>query len=97
MKSIYIDTRNIYKVPEFEVVSANINYIKYPNRVCLGNYAHIDKHNIGVNNLSRRVEFDIEDAFHDEIIRLAVQMAHSSLGDIQSVQLINQMTTNDLN
>lgn len=76
LKSLYVDSKDRCNNPQFEVVSARISYIKRPNRVCLGTYPHIDKHASAVP-----VHCDIDDAFHREIINIAINLAAQSVQD----------------
>ena len=76
LKSVYVDTKNRNYVPQFEVLAARISYIKRPNRVCLGTYAHIDR-----NAQSVAVHCDIDSAFHRDIINIAVTLAAQSIQD----------------
>lgn len=79
LPSMYIDTRNKKGIPQFEVKEVNINYIKYPNRVCLGTYKHIDDKTPSV--LTPVQHCDIDDAFHDEILNIAVMFATRDIQD----------------
>jgi len=76
LKSVYIDSRNKHGIPEFEVLGARISYIKRPNRVCLGTYANIDRHSQNV-----AIQCDIDDAFHREIVNIAVKLSAQSVQD----------------
>ena len=76
MKSVYVDSKNRNSIPQFEVAAARISYIKRPNRVCLGNYAHIDR-----NAQNQPIHCDIDSAFHRDIINIAVMLAAQSIQD----------------
>lgn len=76
LKSVYVDTKNRHNIPQYEVLAARISYIKRPNRVCLGNYTHIDRHASNVP-----IHCDIDDAFHREIVNIAVKLAVQSIQD----------------
>lgn len=92
LASIYVDTTNHNSVQEFEVVDACFSYIKYPNRVFYGGYSHIDKQS---SVLSEPVHCDIDEAFHDEIIRIAVNLAQGDTQDTTGLQISNERLNND--
>lgn len=86
--SIYFDTNNKKGVSQFIIDSVCISYVKYPNRVCLGTYKHIDDKSASL--LTPLTNCDIDDIFHDEIIRIAAQIAFKDMQDqfgYQSSQL----------
>ena len=72
LQSLYIDTTDINGVQQFDVVDACISYIKYPNRVFIGGYDHIDKQSTLTDP---QIQFDIDEAFHEKIVRIAVDLA----------------------
>ena len=76
LKSIYLDSKNRLGKPEFDVLAARISYLKRPNRVCFGNYTHIDKH-----SSNTPIHCDIDDAFHREIVNIAANIASRTLQD----------------
>jgi hypothetical protein len=76
LKSFYIDSKDRCRKPAYTVLGAQVSYIKRPNRVCLGNYSHIDKHTSNV-----AIHCDIDDAFHREIVNIAVSLATQSIQD----------------
>lgn len=92
LASIYVDSTNRNWVQEFEVVEACISYIKYPNRVFYGGYDHIDKQSV---NTSEPIHCDLDEAFHDEIIRIAVHLAQGDVGDTTALQITQQRIQND--
>jgi hypothetical protein len=84
LQSLFIDTTDIDGVQQFTVVDACISYIKYPNRVFIGGYNHIDKHS---TTATPQIQCDIDEAFHKDIVDLAVQMAmRDIIGQEQPVQ-----------
>lgn len=83
LQSLYIDTTDIDDIQQFEVVNACISYIKYPNRVFFGGYDHIDKQS---TSSDPQIQFDIDEAFHDKIVKIAVDLAMTANGDTQQPQ-----------
>jgi hypothetical protein len=77
--SIYFDTTDKRGVQQFEILSACINYLKYPNRVCIGGYKHID--DTSGAPTTPVTQCDIDDIFHDEIVNIAVSMAYKDIQD----------------
>lgn len=90
LSSFYIDTKNRLNKPEFEVIGARVSYLKRPNRVCLGTYSHIDK-----NSSNVPVHCDINDAFHNEIINIAVELAAQSVQDQLQAGFASKNVTTD--
>lgn len=84
LTSVYFDTTNKLGQQEFELIGAYINYIKRPNRVFLGTYNHIDGQS---TSSSEPIHCDVDDAFHDEIIRLAVNLAAQDIQDPGGIQV----------
>lgn len=80
--SLYADATDKYGNKEFNIVGAQISYLKYPNRVCLGTYSHIDRHASNVP-----IDCDINPAFHHQIVTMAVELAVKSLKDTIATQL----------
>lgn len=88
LPSLYLDTRDKTGVPQFTIDSVYISYIKYPNRVCIGGYKHIDDKTPAPTTAVTNC--DIDDIFHDEIIRIASNLAFKDIQDqfgYQSSQL----------
>lgn len=84
LQSLYLDTTNIEGVSQFEVVNACVSYIKYPNRVFIGGYNHIDKHS---SDSTAQIHCDIDEGFHPEIVKIAVGLATNDiLGGINTEQ-----------
>lgn len=79
LTSIYFDSRNIFGEPQFTVDEVYINYIKKPNRVCLGTYKHIDDKTASA--LTPISHCDIDKGFHDEIITIAAKLAFKDIQD----------------
>jgi len=72
LQSIFLDTNNSDGESQFEIIDVCVSYIKYPNRVFIGGYDHIDKH----STLSTaQIHCDIDEGFHPEIIKIAVALA----------------------
>lgn len=90
--SIYIDTKNKDGIPEFEIETGDISYLKFPNRVTLGVTNNIDNMNPAVLT---PIHCDIDDAFHDEIIRIAVSMAMDTIQDQTGIQISSKNTGAD--
>lgn len=90
LKSVYIDTKNRKGISEYEVLGARISYIKRPNRVCFGNYTHIDRHAPAI-----AVHCDIDDAFHREILNIAVKLSSQSVQDPGSSSYSDNMVKED--
>jgi hypothetical protein len=91
LPSMYFDTRDKGGVPQFEIDSVYISYIKYPNRVCIGGYKHIDDKTPSLT--TPVTQCDIDDIFHDEIVRIASELAFKDIQDqfgYQSSQLQTQ-------
>lgn len=91
--SIYFDTNNKHGVQEFEILQVCINYIKYPNRVCIGTYKHIDDQS--ADPLTAITHCDIDDIFHDEIVNIAVEMAFKDIQDQFGYQTSNARIESD--
>ena len=92
LPSLYFDTRNKKGVPQFTIETVYLNYIKYPNRVCLGTYKHID--DTSPSATTPVTHCDIDDGFHDEIVNIAVELAYKDIQDqfgFQSSQLLNTL------
>jgi hypothetical protein len=84
LQSLYLDTTNMKGVSQFDVVNACISYIKYPNRVFIGGYDHIDKHS---DNTTLQIQCDIDEAFHQDIVDIAVKLASANImGGINTEQ-----------
>lgn len=79
LPSLYFDTRNKTGTQQFDIVSVYISYIKYPNRVCIGGYKHIDDKS--ADPTTTVTQCDIDDIFHDEIVRIAAQLAFKDIQD----------------
>jgi len=94
IQSLYIDTTNQYGVSQFTVVSAYLSYLKYPNRVFFAGYNHIDGQSVSAGP---QIHCDIDDAFHDEIVTLAANIAFKDIQDTTGYQLSKQKTIEDLN
>jgi|TARA_R110000851_G_scaffold128431_2_gene260889 hypothetical protein len=92
LSSIFIDTK-ADDVSAFNVSSIEISYIKYPNKIFSGGYQHIDGRNI---NLNTQVECDIDDIFHQEIVRYAVSLAANDVTNIANIQIRSTQIQNDL-
>ena len=84
LQSLYLDTTDMYGVSQFDVVNAYISYIKYPNRVFIGGYNHIDKHS---TSTSLPIHCDIDEGFHQDIVEIAVKLASRDImGGINTEQ-----------
>jgi hypothetical protein len=90
--SLYLDTRNIYGEPQFDINQVYISYLKYPNRVFIGGYNHID----GLSDInSDPIHCDIDEGFHDEIIRIAISLAEKDIKDQLGIQVREQQVLKD--
>lgn len=84
LTSIFLDTRNKYKEQQFTIREVYVSYIKYPNRVFYGGYDHVD----GLSTAtSPPIHCDIDEAFHDEIVRIAVGLMREDLQDSIGIQV----------
>lgn len=81
LQSLYLDTNNSKNISQFEIINACINYIKYPNRVFIGGYDTLDKHSTAA---SPQIQFDIDEAFHADIVKIAVDLAMMTHGSKQA-------------
>lgn len=92
LSSLFLNVNDVNNIPQFKIVNAEISYIKYPNRVFFGGYNHID----GMSNTSSPpIHCDLDEGFHDEIIRKAVQLAREDLLDQLGIQVSNLKTLAD--
>lgn len=94
LSSLYIDVNNTSNTPEFDIDSVEVTYIKYPNRVFIGGYDHID----GLSTeTSDSIHCDIDDMFHEEIIELAVLLASADIENSNGINIrSNQVNNNKL-
>lgn len=92
LSSLFFDTNNVYFNQEFEIDEVFLSYVKYPNRVFVGGYDHID----GLSTAdSDPIHCDIEPAFHDEIVRIAVMLAMEDIQDQLGIKISNTKVTKD--
>ena len=93
--SIYFDTNNRSRVQQFTIKSVELNYIKTPNRVCLGTYHHIDD-KINPPNVNTSIQHcDIPSEFHNEIVSIAVKLAFKDIQDQFGYQASERLTEQD--
>lgn len=92
LKSVFLDTNDKYGEQAFEIVEVYPSYIKRPNRVFKGGYDHIDLHS---SNIDNPVHCDIDSAFHDEIISIAVQLASADIQDQMGMQIHEKKVITD--
>jgi len=90
---IKFDTLNKRGVSQFEIEEVYVSYIKRPDRVCLGNYKHIDDTSGAVTTPQQSC--DIHKDFHDEIVNEAVLMAAKDIQDQFTYQSSLQRTMTD--
>lgn len=84
LQSLYLDTRNYAGTPQFTINMVYPSYLKYPNRIFVGGYDHIDgKSTAG----SPPIHSDLDDSLHPEIVRLAVQLSRQSTQDQLGFQM----------
>jgi hypothetical protein len=74
----------IYSNGTFDVKEIYFEYLKTPKQICLGGY----KDQLGVDKT--RVESDIPDKYHSQIIDIAVDEVRRILADVNRFQLSNQ-------
>lgn len=92
LSSLFLNVNDVNNIPQFKIVNVEISYVKYPNRVFFGGYNHID----GLSNASSPpIHCDLDEGFHDEIIRKAVQLAREDLLDQLGIQVSNLKTLAD--
>jgi hypothetical protein len=77
--SIYFDSNDGFGATQFEVTSVSLSYIKYPDRVCLGTYKHIDDKTTATTTAIAHCDVPLE--FHDEIVNIAVELAQKEIQD----------------
>jgi hypothetical protein len=77
--SLYFDTTDKTGVQVYTIDGVCLSYVKYPDRVCLGTYKHIDDK--GPDPLTPITHCDIESIHHDEIIRIAAKLAFKDIQD----------------
>jgi len=92
LPSLFLDTTDRFGTSQFNVDEVCLSYIKYPNRVFVGGYDHIDKHSTSATD---PIHCDIDEGFHDEIVRLAVKLATGHIQDQIGVQISTQLTKED--
>lgn len=92
LTSLYLDTNNRIGDEEFTIEQVFISYIKYPNRVFFGGYDHIDGMS---NSTTDPIHCDIDEAYHDEIVRKAVYLAKVDLEDVTGVQIDGKVIIED--
>lgn len=92
LRSLYFDTTNFEGEEQFILEEVYINYIKYPNRVFFGGYDSLDKHSLSG---SEQIHCDIDESFHPEIVRLAVEYAQQDIQDQFGVQISAKKTIED--
>lgn len=92
LRSLYFDTTDVNGESQFTIESVCINFIKYPNRVFIGGYDHIDKHSTSTTD---PIHCDIDQAFHQMIVNAAVEIAHRDIQDQLGIQVSNKKTLED--
>lgn len=76
LSSLYLDTRNKYGEPQFEIEEVYLSYIKYPNRVFYGGYDHID----GMSNSnSPKIHCDFDEITCNDIVSIAVRLIQKDI------------------
>lgn len=92
LNSLYLDTTDKFGEPQFTIKEVFLSYIKYPNRVFFGGYNHID----GDSTIDTpAIHCDIDEAFHDEIVHIAVGLAREDLQDQLGMQVSMNRTQTD--
>ena len=82
--SLFLYTRDRSGTPQFEIKEVFISYIKTPNEVFFGGYNHIN----GIYTAGDpQVHCDIDNAFHEEIVTIAAQLAQKDIQDQLGYQL----------
>lgn len=72
LSSIYLSAQDKFNVQQYEIERVYLSYIRYPNRVFSGGYDHIDGLSSATSPL---IHCDIDELFHDEIVRIAARLA----------------------
>lgn len=93
LPSIYFDTLDKTGEKKFNIKHVYVNYIKRPDRVCLGTYKHID--DLSPSAVTTITHCDIDDSFHQEIVNIAVTLAEADVRDAQAFQIHNNRTQSD--
>lgn len=86
--SIFFDTRDRDGVKQFSINEAYLSYVKYPNRVYIGGYDHIDKMS---KEQSPKIHCDIDEVFCDEIVRKAARFANKHIIADYNAQLQDEI------
>jgi hypothetical protein len=84
--SLYFDTTDKDGVSQFTIDNVEISYIKYPNRVFVGGYDALDLLSKSTSNTSK-IDCDLPESMHDEVVRQAVLLALSDLKDQAGAQI----------
>jgi len=81
----------IFNHDEFTISTVEISYIKRPNIVFISGYNHID----GIYSLTDpKVNCDLPQEYHDQIVELAVYLALRSIGDPRSQNFAKDILSN---
>lgn len=92
LSSLFLNVNDLNNIPQFEITNVEVSYLKYPNRVFFGGYNHVD----GLSNsTSPPIHCDLDEGFHDEVIRKAVQLAREDLLDQLGTQISTVKTLAD--
>lgn len=93
LSSLYFDCTNKFDVQEFDIVEVCLSYLKYPNRVFFGGYDHVDK----LSNVNTPpIHCDIDEAFHNEIVNIAVGLIREDLQDQLGIQVSTNRVSLDM-
>lgn len=76
LSSLYLDTRDKYGDPQFEIETVYLSYIKYPNRVFFGGYDHIDRMS---TSDSPKIHCDFDEITCNDIVSIAVRLAEKDI------------------
>lgn len=76
LSSLYLDTRNKYGEPQFNIDKVLISYIKYPNRVFSGGYDHVD----GMSKANDpQIHCDFDEITCQDIVSIAVRLTQKDI------------------
>lgn len=76
LSSLYLDVRNKYGEPQFDIDEVYLSYIKYPNRVYSGGYNHND----GMSKIGDpQIHCDFDDIICQDIVKIAVRLAQKDI------------------
>jgi hypothetical protein len=88
LSSLYLDTRDKYGEPQFEIKEVLLSYIKYPNRVFFGGYDHID----GLSQAdSPKIHCDLDSIMCADVVEIAARLANRDILDDYNAYLQDEI------